>query len=382
MLQPINFVPAEFHRTLFQQVDEILQLPKSSSEEKEDHLPTANDVAKVFGLTQDDETKDSTPQETSDKEISSIRVEVEASSLTIFNKLEAINSDQSNISIEPQPPPKPTPPEVIAGVPEEDFIVYEPPARISRATTPASTLNAKVPVPELPAQPAVTMDNLTFSFEKSATIVPQDKPFSGNRTPRKSSKPSRKGKEPVRFGSFGAALEEQRLNAMVESSHRPGDKRHDSDVDWGNESDDSEDVEDGNDMLDPEVNQDGFGGFLNSLKQLNGSNQVTIDDLEDADRLQLEDDDSESGSGDEDEKSSEQDDEVDLAGSSFQARLARLRLTSKKPDATRTPVDDDDDEDEEPDLADQIEAFLNGDLEISDDSDIDLGEYSKRNSKN
>jgi hypothetical protein len=30
LLQPVKFVPAESHRTLFQEIDEILQLPKQS----------------------------------------------------------------------------------------------------------------------------------------------------------------------------------------------------------------------------------------------------------------------------------------------------------------------------------------------------------------
>jgi hypothetical protein len=325
------------------------------AEAKEDHLPTANDVAKVFGIAEErnivelDSTPDPTERETPDP-----RVEADTKTTVLVATSSEVKVEQSKPSTSL---PKPTSAEAIASIPDDDVIVYDvSESRISRTATPSGPLKATMTVPEPLPQPAVTMESLTFSFEKSATIVPREKPFSGKRTPKKPSKQSRKGKEPVRFGAFGAALEEQRLNAMVDSSHRVSDKRYDSDIEWGSDSDELDGTPEEDDMLDPDVDQDGFGGFLKSIREMNGSNQVTIDDLDDIALLQQEDDNSESASSDEEGSDPSGDDDVDRPGSSFQARLARLRKASRKLGDPNAPSGGGNDYDEDADLIDEIEV--------------------------
>jgi hypothetical protein len=246
--------------------------------------------------------------------------------------------------------------DITHAIPEDDVIVYDAPmARISRAVTSATPVEAE-PDPKIATSSQITMEALALSLEKSATIVPQQQPFSCKKTPKESRKQLQKRRELIQFGAFGAASEELRLNEMVNASHHPSQRRRDSDIEWGSVFNTSDSVSE-TDMLDPEIDQDGFGGFLKSIKGLIGSNQVTIDDLDDAARHREEDEDSDVVSSDDDQLPQDDGDKLDSlsssseagnvnrSGSSFQVQLARIRKPFRKSQRTFVASGDFEDED-------------------------------------
>lgn len=334
-------------------------LNRSTAAEKEDHLPTANDVAKVFGIVEDD--KNLNRDATSDEQIGLQELDVSIVATGVGAGVIVKVEDGDNALVPEYSPQQvesftnAKQEQLVSGaIPDDDEIVYDAPKpRLSRAATPvvvlsggSSSVAAKV------EEPGITMESLAFKFEKSATIVPSERPFTGNRTPIKI-RPTRKGKEPIRFGAFGAQLEEQRLHDMIDSSHNKRERRYGSDIEWGNEEEQSDEEEPGDDMLDSDVDQKHYHGFLNSIRSINGSNHITIDDLNDVERNRKEDEDDEPASDEEEVTEEEDDEEIELSeseaddaqpsGSSFQARLARIRKQtreSKSPFALAERFDD------------------------------------------
>ena len=205
------------------------------------------------------------------------------------------------------------------------------------------------------------------------------------------------------FGSYGALLSEAHLrdeaSGTAKDPRRNEQRRGDSDVDWGDGSDADEAVEEisnglGGMELDEDLDLNAMASFVKSMG-VEGSRHLSMDDIEDIQRIKEEDEDNggesseddddemegvfrrqeellvgEDTKGDEDEDEDEDEEEEedsseddgDGPSGSFQARLNRLRnAQGKRPIKVDEDSEDDDDDLEmalDQSWADKDEEFL------------------------
>ncbi|KAL6301264.1 hypothetical protein BKA93DRAFT_471941 [Sparassis latifolia] len=226
----------------------------------------------------------------------------------------------------------------------------------------------------------------SFSFSSSFAQTPPKKqprrmhPVGGARSLLMRSRMVRRRSLKRGFGVFGAMMDELRLREGRERDPREAEQRRgDSDVNWGDDSDEVQDRGDeveelsngiGAMDLDVDISVEAMRGFVKSMSA-EGSRHITMNDIEDADKMKMEDSnegtdvDSESESGDEeveravlkeeeilvaeaddakieeydddeDDQEEDEDDEEQSTGdeatprSSFQARLQRIRENAKE----------------------------------------------------
>ncbi|TFK53782.1 hypothetical protein OE88DRAFT_1656088 [Heliocybe sulcata] len=294
--------------------------------------------------------------------------------------------------------------------PEEDdeVIVFVAPDQmegLGRGEASTSRLSPRPPSPS--SLPAPSFSSVSFSFGDTP------KKTRGRRYANapKSLIEKRRRKNGRReklggglFGTFGAAREERELWGTVDP--RRGERRRDDDVLWGDESEEeSEEEDDGGMQVDADVDEDGMRRFVESMGPRN--EHLSMGDLEDMERMRVEDEEDEEGGessneedeeeelvfdeeervliaeadGGEDEEESEDEDEDDSdvdesPKRGFQARLERLREASKGKRVADDPmslletVSDEDisvnylawsDDDE---LVAAVEEFIDGDGDI------------------
>ncbi|KAH9069785.1 hypothetical protein EDB83DRAFT_2551021 [Lactarius deliciosus] len=272
----------------------------------------------------------------------------------------------------------------------------------------------KVNVPAPAPAPALAFKDFSFSLLSSSP-----KPTYRTRWPRRIA--HRKAERNRMFGSFGAMRAEATLREL--DPRRAEQRRGDSDVDWGGSTSGLAEVEDSEDdggMLVDEIKADAMAAFVRSMGAA-GQAHIGAGDLEDEERIRLEDaDEDESGSGsngedvdteleladgmrilaaegddddeasrssfaDEDDDDTSDDQEV-TPKRSFQARLEQIRrqtvgrpvmdMMREQLDQEQELDDDDDDDDDDDndddsdsdiDDEDSIIAQIQGFLDENDD---------------
>ncbi|KAH9171161.1 hypothetical protein EDB89DRAFT_2071063 [Lactarius sanguifluus] len=268
----------------------------------------------------------------------------------------------------------------------------------------------KVNVPAPAPAPALAFKNFSFSLLSSSP-----KPTYRARWPRRIAR--RKAERNRMFGSFGAMHAEATLREL--DPRRAEQRRGDSDVDWGGSTSGLAEVEDSEDdggmLVDEDIKADAMAAFVRSMGAA-GQTHIGAGDLEDEERIRLEDADEdseeeESGSssdgedvdteleladgmrilaaeGDDDDEASRSsfadDDDDDTSEDqevtpkrSFQARLERVRsrtvgrpvkdIMREELDQEQELDDDDDDSDSDIDDEDSIIAQIQGFLDENDD---------------
>ncbi|KAH8993509.1 hypothetical protein EDB92DRAFT_1854568 [Lactarius akahatsu] len=267
----------------------------------------------------------------------------------------------------------------------------------------------KVNVPAPAPAPALAFKNFSFSLLSSSP-----KPtYHRARWPRRIAR--RKAERNRMFGSFGAMRAEATLREL--DPRRAEQRRGDSDVDWGGSTSGLAEVEDSEDdggmLVDEEIKADAMAAFVRSMGAA-GQAHISAGDLEDEERIRLEDADEdeeedESGSNEEDVDTeleladgmrilaAEGDDDDEVSRSSFaddddddtsddqevtpkrsfQARLERIRsrtvgrpvkdMMREELDQEQELDDDDDDSDSDIDDEDSIIAQIQGFLDENDD---------------
>ncbi|KAL4246617.1 Splicing-associated domain-containing protein [Abortiporus biennis] len=241
---------------------------------------------------------------------------------------------------------------------------------------PSDVLEAVNDRPSLSNVPSTpSFNDVSFALLKQQkTIVRKVHPV---RTPRSLLRPTPRSRRRKKggFASFGLAREEAHLHEGREVDPRRAEQRRgDSDVDWGDEDSDDENVAkiDGKGTDNHEVDEisNGIGGmdldedldveamksFVKSMSP-EGQTHVTADDLADEERMLIEDferDEERSGSseedevGDEDESTDEDENEEDTPRRGFQARLEQMR--SKVKGKERAEAKDVDESEEDGDV--------------------------------
>ncbi|KLO18329.1 hypothetical protein SCHPADRAFT_120527 [Schizopora paradoxa] len=316
----------------------------------------------------------------------------------------------------------------------DEIIVYEAPNPRTGRSTPnppevSSIANSTEASTSRQAnQVLTTLDSIMFTSLTNSTKVKATRKRRGRRVTKKDRMTGRRGAllgSRPGFGDFGAMMEEMHLH---EDEGRQ--RRYGSDIDWGDESKDE--GEHGGMDLDSDVNQEAMSSFIQSMS-VNGSRQITMDDVADMEKLKMEDEEEEmSSSGSEDEDEEEEDvsqaireAEIELVGAegsetedeedededdseeseddegspkrNFQTRLARARQNAKGKgkavDADRSQLyvekstseddedEDDEDEDKGPTWADDDEHFFDDLQDMLDENDELLKGHNRKQRK-
>ncbi|KAH9007974.1 hypothetical protein EDB84DRAFT_1281330 [Lactarius hengduanensis] len=274
---------------------------------------------------------------------------------------------------------------------------------------PEPVPKANVPAPA-PA-PALTFKNFSFSLLSSSPKPTYHRARWSRRIAH------RKAERNRMFGSFGAMRAEATLREL--DPRRAEQRRGDSDVDWGGSTSGLAEVEDSEDdggmLVDEEIKADAMAAFVRSMGAA-GQAHIGAGDLEDEERIRLEDadedaegsnsngedvdteleladgmrilaaegdDDDEASRGsfadddDDDDDTSEDSDQEVTPKRSFQARLERIRsrtvgrpvkdMMQDELDQEQELDDDDDDSDSDIDDEDSIIAQIQGFLDENDD---------------
>ncbi|KAK0483271.1 hypothetical protein IW261DRAFT_1332274, partial [Armillaria novae-zelandiae] len=242
---------------------------------------------------------------------------------------------------------------------EDDVIVYEGPHPRSGIATPVSKLAA-------PSLPSLSFSPSPQKFARRPH--PAHSKTKSKLKERRHSAWARKRRGSGSFAALGANVAEAQLYEGKDP-RQDERRRGDSDVDWGDDTDDEVDeVANGVDGmdLDPELelDVDALKRFANGLD----ANFKTMDDIDDEERIRKEDEEdgsseSESENDDEDDEQSvrraieeeetmmlgDSDAEEDLSpNSSFQRRLQRMRESSRSKRAGKSrQVDEDADSSED-----------------------------------
>lgn len=265
---------------------------------------------------------------------------------------------------------------------DDEIIVYEAPnPRSGRVSPFVASSSSTVEKPSgssntagsvnssfiLPATAPPSFDEFSFSFGAIVKAAESNRQCIQNVTPRarRITKKQRQlirkpGKSKARggFGAYGAMLQEIHLHD--EESDLTSERRQGSDIDWGDADSDVDKVSSslGAMSIDSNIDQEAYKTFVTGMSG-DGMAHTRIDDLEDAEKLRIEDEeDEEEGSeqsGDDsgfdeaveveeallfaEEKDSEglddsdediSSDEDETPQRSFQARLARVRSRDAK----------------------------------------------------
>lgn len=204
--------------------------------------------------------------------------------------------------------------------------------------------------PHLEAQP-LSLSSVSFNFERAepsiqprqpAAFTPSQQKKAQFRAKRKEARVSRRRKARRGFGSFGAMVSEAQLHDVDEQERRDPKwetrRQDDSDIDWGDDDvadndvsarmkrggagkavDDVDELSSGLDGMDvdPDVDMKNMLGFVQSMSA-EGSRFVTMDDIEDKQRMRKEDEEG--------------------------AKSAKISVTPSSSDGDETEDNDDDDE--------------------------------------
>ncbi|THH16891.1 hypothetical protein EW146_g3823 [Bondarzewia mesenterica] len=466
LLRPIIFVRSKCTPTLFMEEEEIFEpVVESAGDENQSHIPTADRVLRVFNASDDPPSR--APSDTEELEEIDFedlgqmmqKVEAMAAKSQVVTAVEKTDGDKEVIAVEERftgffidtkPAPVCDHPDTTnivvdrvgddvplgASVDDsDDVIVYVAPhprttkviPLSAKISSPSTSTSAQTPdVPSLPShtaspvQPVLSASELSVSFTSTPTKhKPRQfaaQPHSLRKDPLSNLISRRRQQRHAMFGSFGAILSEANLRKEVpdRDPRRAERRRGDSDVDWGDNSDDDtrnldpgvDEVSSGNGGMevDPEVNIDNMAAFVRSM-DVDGSHHVTMDDIADRERIEREDrevdetddeDDQDNESDEdnideemenfvsaeerrmiaevrdqsegEDEDRDDSSDEEETPKRSFQARLERLRKRSKgRPilDMLEEGLDEDDDEgDDDDDLVAQVQSLLDQNQDI------------------
>ncbi|KAJ7213150.1 hypothetical protein GGX14DRAFT_620332 [Mycena pura] len=349
LLKPIKFVPSVHHPTLFQEEEELLQPGvEDVGDQEQSHVPTAERVARVFSGGSirriDTEDEEESLEEIDFSDLSKLREEVDAlaaQSKTPSVAVEAVEERFTGIflnkprtavdSLTPEDTPDdPSPSHIIESTPyDEEIIVYiaphpragraaspspppvEPPSLSSTSILTGATLSRTTPPPEFAS--------VSFAFTPSPKKPPRQAPVLTVHDHKKARLKARQLARRIErrataassFGALGALVSEARLRG-VDPRHDER-RRGDSDVDWGDEDNDREaDEESGGMDVDVELDVKAMQRFAMGMSA-EGSAFVTMDDIQDAQRMLIEDAGGPGSSEDEDEdESSEEEDEDEV----------------------------------------------------------------------
>ncbi|VDB95881.1 unnamed protein product [Peniophora sp. CBMAI 1063] len=299
----------------------------------------------------------------------------------------------------------------------EDAMAVEEPSRAGIESASASVaVEASTSSAPAPTAPTPQIDSISFSFAQPTTATttstisspPYPAPSPGpstspsalthtltpRRTPHRprsllhqrpvgGSARRKLAKHPL-FGSFGTMLSERR-----EGAERVGERRRGEDIDWGDDGGGEDEEGEENDMeVDGVVDVKGMERFVRSMG-VDGQREMGMGDVEDEERMRVEDEESEGGtedsgsSSDEDDEeeeeveevvgreetrlvaeagdavpASDEEDESSDDSSSFESRLRKLRERSQPKSASKSKSKgkqrqfalDSDDDDFDPDF--------------------------------
>ncbi|KAJ8518020.1 hypothetical protein ONZ45_g4880 [Pleurotus djamor] len=298
-LRPIKFVKSVHTPTLFQNQDEVLApIVESAGDEEASHVPTADQVARVFGVgAADEEELAEIDFNDLDKLAQLPEIKTEQTEIiteqtftgirmteTIEDPIEDMVVDQSTIQapqkqeteqkptffIDTDPTPSQSKPilhqydrvdSTLAGPlgqpnddDEEEIVYVAPHPRLSSqpstvATTPSQTIKPLPPTTSIPPQLTTetpSISNLKFSFAPSPRKQPRQAPVftASARTKTIVKQRVRQGrvnrkKAASGFGVYGAMMSEAQLRGEEHIKDPRWDERRrgDSDIDWGDEDD-------------------------------------------------------------------------------------------------------------------------------------------------
>ncbi|CAL1706004.1 unnamed protein product [Somion occarium] len=288
---------------------------------------------------------------------------------------------------------------VAASLAQTELVVAD---TVGSANIPKTEPEADIAIPAVPS-----FDSVSFSL-LSSVLKKQERRIHPVHTPRSLLKRLRRTrstrKPPRHFGSFGAMLSEAHLREEAGAKERDPRKneqrRGDSDVDWGDDSEEDNEIANevdeissgvGGMDLDGEFDLKTMSSFVHSMSP-EGSRHITMDDLADIEQIQQEDEEDEEdeednessedseedeevkmvlqeeermliaeSDGDEDEDEDETTSDEDAPSGSFQARLDRIRKAKGK---RKADIGDEDTEEDDFDMAlemswaDGDEAFI------------------------
>ena len=257
----------------------------------------------------------------------------------------------------------------------DDIIVYVAPHPRSTKASPMenvpSSSNQRLESSEQTPTAQATFSNaappMTFtstSTAASTSVTPKHKirqlaarPHSLRKDPRLNSIDRRREQRHAMFGSFGAILSEAHLReeAHERDPRRSEQRRGDSDVDWGDDSDgdagsgvektDTADEEMSSGLEGMEIDADLDPAAMKAFVQGMSGQHLTMDDLADAERMRMEDDDDD---GSDESDTSEEDEELEeIVGVEESALVAEPRDKSGGEDESDAEEDEDDSSDEE-----------------------------------
>ncbi|TCD63386.1 hypothetical protein EIP91_005617 [Steccherinum ochraceum] len=239
------------------------------------------------------------------------------------------------------------------------------PLASAKATSSALEISdLKTTVPSPPA-----FESISFSFADTPT---KRQTRRLHPVKARSLVPKRRGARRKSLRSFGALMsEEYEAGGREQDPRRHEQRRGDSDVDWGDESDEGEVL---TVLKDTEVDQisDGVGSMdldgdldVNAMRNFvhsmsaEGSRQVTMDDLADIEKMRQEDESEDAGDDDDDGEGSEEDEEIDSEEDEEVEAVLRAEervLTGDGTAADGPDASDDESDEEEEDDDDEGET--------------------------
>lgn len=229
--------------------------------------------------------------------------------------------------------------------------VSEQPSQASDTPQPIPSVSRETP----PAPP--TFDSVSFSFS-TTPHKKQTRRAHPVRSPKSLVRRGRPLRKPRHFASFGAALSEAHLweEEGGKDPRESEQRRGDSDVDWGDESDEGED--DVKDMLEGIGKMDldeGEGMDVEAMKRfvqgmsVEGQQFVTMDDVADTERMRVEDEEDEDGEGSDEDGIDEDEDDDESEDDEIEAIFKKQENLLVGDGSEEESSEDDEDDDGTPD---------------------------------
>lgn len=223
-------------------------------------------------------------------------------------------------------------------------------------------------IPPQPSQPP-EFPSVSFDFTSPSKKQPRYRPAftPGDRSKaivqarkREARAARKRAQRQTPFASFGAMLSEAQLRDADERERRDvrweSRRQDDSDINWGDDDDvpENDGVDEVSNGLggmdldpDPEPNLEAMKGFVKSMS-MEGSQHVTMDDIEDQERMRLEDeeeDDDENDSHDGSNDSSDEEDEEEKAMFEVEEKILIAESQGERPRGLSPSESSDEDSD-------------------------------------